>query len=195
MATPVHNSPPRAAHLLSWLAIFLLALAARWAYAAQLPPNAPLVSVDAQGYHALALNLLAGHGFTLNTAPPFVPDAIRTPLYPVFVATVYALTGPAAAHVALAQSLLDALTALVIVASVRRLTSGSRWAWVAGALYALNPTAWRFANELLTEILLAAALAWLAYAFLRYAERRQWRWLLLAATLWRWASRSPFRPR
>lgn len=183
MNTSSPVSGRRAARLLPWLALFLLALAARWGYAAPLPPSAPLASVDAQGYHALALNLLAGHGFTLSTTPPFVPDAIRTPLYPAVVAALYALTGPVPAHVALAQGLLDALTALVIVASVGRLTGGSRWAWAAGALYALNPTAWRFANELLTEISLAAALAWLAWAFVRYAERRQLRWLLLAAAL------------
>jgi 4-amino-4-deoxy-L-arabinose transferase-like glycosyltransferase len=160
-----------------------LALMARLAYARQLPPLAPIESVDAQGYHALAQNLLAGRGFTLNSAPPFVPDAVRTPLYPMLVAAVYALVGPGPAAVAQLQALLDALTALVIVDVTRRLSGWRCWAWAAGLLYALNPTAWRFSNELLTEILLAAVLAWLLWAFVRYAHGRRARWLALAAVL------------
>jgi 4-amino-4-deoxy-L-arabinose transferase-like glycosyltransferase len=158
-------------------------LAARVAYARTLPPLAPIESVDAQGYHALAQNLLAGRGFTLNTAPPFVPDAIRTPLYPVLVASVYSLTGPVPSAVTQLQALLDALTALVIVDVIRRLSGWAWWAWAAGLLYALNPTAWRFSHELLTETLLAAVLAWLVWAFVRYAHTRRGRWLVMAAAL------------
>lgn len=168
---------------LPWLAVFVVALAARWAYAASLPPGAPIWSVDAQGYHALALNLLNGHGFSLNTAAPFLPDAIRTPLYPLLVAAVYAVGGPEPAHVAWLQGLLDAVTALVIGSVVGRLAGRGWWAWAAGGLYALSPTAWRFSNELLTETVLAALLAWLLWAFVRWTEARQPRWLALAASL------------
>ena len=175
-STPLRRWLPR-------LTLFGLALAARWAYAASLPPDAPLWSVDAQGYNLLALNLLNGHGFTLNTTPPFVPDGIRAPLYPLFVAGLYALTGRAAAPVALAQGLLDALTALVVAATVRRLTGRARLAWAAGVLYALSPTAWRFSNELLTETVLAAVLAWLLWAFVRCASAHRPGSLYLAAVL------------
>ena len=168
---------------LPWLGVFALALAARWAYTAQLPPDAPLESVDAQGYQALALNLLQGRGFTLNLAPPYVPDAIRTPLYPAFVVLVYALSGPVAAHVALAQGMIDAVTALVVVEVVRRLVGGGWPAWAAGVLYALNTTAWRFGNQLLTEIVLAAILTWLLLAFVRYADGRRTPWLVAAGAL------------
>ena len=180
------TAKPAAAPLprwLPWTAVFVLALLARCLYAAQFPPSAPLESVDAQGYHALALNLLAGRGFTLNAEPPFVPDAIRTPLYPAFVALVYAVGGPVPALVAWFQGLLDAFTALVLVDLVRRLAGGGWWAWAAGLLYALNPTAWRFSNELLTEILLAAVLAWLLWVYVRLADRRPWGWLVVAGVL------------
>jgi 4-amino-4-deoxy-L-arabinose transferase-like glycosyltransferase len=168
---------------LPWLAVFALALTARWTFAATLPSSAPVASVDAQGYQALALNLLDGHGFTLNTAPPFVPDGIRTPLYPALVAALYAASGRVPAHVALFQGLVDAITALVVVDVVRRLTSGGWLAWAAGLAYALNPTAWRFSNELLTEAVLAAVLAWLLWAFVRYAQSRRLAWLGLAGAL------------
>ncbi len=187
MISRVQHSPHPARRAwrpwLPWAVLFGLALAARWSYAAQMPPTAPVASVDAQGYQALALNLLAGRGFTLDSQPPFVPDAIRTPLYPAFVAAVYALSGPVPWHVALAQGLLDALTALVVADIVRRLTGAVRWAWAAGLLYALNPTAWRFSNELLTEIVLAAVVAGMVWAFVRYSDGRRPAWLALAAAL------------
>ncbi len=182
----MYDSPQMPSRLrahLPWLALFGLALAARLLYAASLPPTAPLQSVDAQGYHTLALNLLAGRGFTLNTAPPFVPDAIRTPLYPAFIAAVYAVSGRSPTHVAVVQAVVDALTALVIVAVVRRLAGGGGWAWAAGALYALNPTAWRFSNELLTETVLASVITWLLWAFVRYWQTRRPSWLVACGAL------------
>jgi 4-amino-4-deoxy-L-arabinose transferase-like glycosyltransferase len=168
---------------LPWLGLWVLALALRWGYAVSLPPDAPVEAVDAQGYHALAVNLVAGRGFSLNTEAPFVPDGIRTPLYPVFVAAVYAASGPIARHVTLVQGALDAATALIVLAVARRLL-GRGWApWAAGGLYALNPAAWRFSNVLLTEIVLAAALAWMLWAWVRYASSRRSGWLVAAAVL------------
>jgi 4-amino-4-deoxy-L-arabinose transferase-like glycosyltransferase len=168
---------------LPWFGLWALAALLRWGYAFSLPPDAPVEAVDAQGYQALAVNLLAGHGFTLNTEPPFVPDGLRTPLYPAFIAAVYAVSGAVPRHVALLQGALDAVTALVVVAALLRLLSRGGAAWAAGLLYALNPTAWRFSNVLLTEIVLAAALAWMLWAWVRYAQGRQGGWLALAAGL------------
>lgn len=44
-------------------------------------------------YNQLALNLLAGNGFSQCTVPPFLPSLIRTPAYPLFLAGIYALFG------------------------------------------------------------------------------------------------------
>ncbi len=170
-------------HAVAALAVVVLAVAVRWGYILQFPPGAQTESVDAQGYQALAVNLLDGHGFSLNSQAPYVPDAIRTPLYPVFVAAVYGLSGRDPARVAVIQAWLDALTALVVADVVRRLTGQGRWGWLAGGLYALNPILWRFGNELLTEPVLAAVTAWLLWAFVRYGFERQLRWLILAGVL------------
>src|SRR6185436_5522445 len=104
-----------------WLIIFILALSARWGYALSFPANVQLQDVDARGYHALALNLLEGHGFSLNTDPPYVPDAIRTPAYPLFVAVIYAVSGRNPLHVALIQGVLDSFTAVILATLVMRL--------------------------------------------------------------------------
>ena len=98
-------------HLIIWL----LALSLRWAYSLALPAGVQLHDIDARGYHQIALNLLDGHGFSLNSEPPWLPDAIRTPAYPLFDATVYVLTGVETRHVALAQGLLDSGTVLLVI--------------------------------------------------------------------------------
>lgn len=149
-------TPRRDGRLLALL--FALAFGLRAAYSLALPADVQLHDIDARGYHQLALNLLAGHGFSLDSQPPYRADAIRTPAYPLFVAAVYALTGPVPRHVALVQAALDALTAVLLALIVLRLT-GKHWpAYLAAALYALNPAALRFNNELLTETMLATVL-------------------------------------
>jgi hypothetical protein len=166
---------------LAWLGILCLALSLRWGYSLSLPKDVQLHSVDAKGYHLLAINLLDGHGFSLSSQPPYLPDAIRTPAYPAFVAAVYALAGRQPQIVALVQGLLDALTALLLVALVGHL---SRLPWaglVAGLLYALNPTAIRYCNELLTEILLAFSLTLLGWRVLSFNQARPQRMIILAA--------------
>jgi 4-amino-4-deoxy-L-arabinose transferase-like glycosyltransferase len=135
-----------------WL--FLLALTLRLLYLASFPPDALLESVDARGYDLLARNLVASHGFSLQDAPPYQPDGLRTPLYPLFVAAVYVLAGPRPVAVALLQALLDSLTALLVAAIVARLI-GRRAGIAAALLYALTPVQWRYTAALLTEIPLA----------------------------------------
>src|SRR3989344_3477241 len=38
------------------------------------------------GYYEIAENLLAGNGFSREIQSPFLPDSVRTPLYPLFIA-------------------------------------------------------------------------------------------------------------
>jgi 4-amino-4-deoxy-L-arabinose transferase-like glycosyltransferase len=137
---------------LFWL--FLLAILPRLLLLASLPHDALLESVDARGYDLLARNLLAGHGFSLQDAPPYQPDGLRTPLYPLFVAAVYALAGPQPAAVAVVQALLDSLTTLLVAAIAAR-SLGRRAGIAAALLYALTPVQWRYAAALLAETPLA----------------------------------------
>ncbi|HUM38042.1 MAG TPA: hypothetical protein PLQ85_14315, partial [Anaerolineae bacterium] len=65
--------------------MLLLALAVRAAWMAHFPAH-PIGAVDAEGYHLLARNLLAGNGLALSWEAPFCPTALRTPLYPLFLA-------------------------------------------------------------------------------------------------------------
>jgi len=98
----------------------------RIGYAATFPPEMVVEAVDARGYHQIARNLLDGHGFSLQAGPPYRPDSVRTPLYPAFVALVYAAAGPHPEAVVPVQAALDGLTALLVGhrRPTRRLASG-----------------------------------------------------------------------
>lgn len=48
---------------------------------------------DEDGYNRLAVNILNGHGFSLQLNPPFTPSCFRTPAYPVFLALIYKIFG------------------------------------------------------------------------------------------------------
>ncbi|MGC9349573.1 MAG: ArnT family glycosyltransferase, partial [Anaerolineae bacterium] len=72
--------------------------------------------------------------------------------------------------VAFAHVLLDALTVAVLYRLGRRI-AGYRVGLGAALLYALNPSSWRFCNELLTEIFFGLLLTASVWTFTRYLLR------------------------
>jgi hypothetical protein len=140
-------------------AVFLLALAIRLAYIALRWPTLPDWSVDALGYHQLALNLLEHGVFSLDAQAPFQPDAIRVPAYPLFLALVYRFVGIAPRAVIVVQACLDALTALLTAGLAFKLTRSRRVAFIAGAIYAVYQPAWLYCAQLYVESALASVVA------------------------------------
>lgn len=118
----------------AWLlaACLVAALALRVA-AAQLS-SAPLARDEIE-YHRLALGLLEGSGYALE---PDRPITHRPPLYPAFLAGVYAVAGPspeAARHV---QAVVHAGTTL-LVAALGRVLFTPAVGLAAAALFAVHP--------------------------------------------------------
>lgn len=56
-------------------------------------PGGPLVSMpyDPVEYRVLAENILAGNGFSTSVEPPYIPQVLRTPGYPLFLAATFLL--------------------------------------------------------------------------------------------------------
>lgn len=146
-------------------------------------PTDPLEPVDAQGYHRLALNLLAGRGFSLDWNPPFCPTAIRTPLYPLFLAESYRLLGTEPSHAVLFNLLLEVLAAAGVT-RLGRAVGGRRVGMLAGLLYALNGTTQRFTGYLLTEPLLLPLLAAALWATVTWLRRPRPGSAALAGLFW-----------
>lgn len=154
------------AHWPVLVGILGLALVLRLAYIGGLRAGSALETVDAIGYHRLAVNLLEYGSFVPDSDSASVLSAIRMPLYPVFIALLLAATNNASTAIPVAQSVVDAATVLLVYGLVRRLAS-RRSAYFAALLYAINPISIIFVGQALTEIVLAFTITLTLYCFLR----------------------------
>ena len=125
---------------------------------------------DQDGYRRLGQVLATTGKFTrFPDAPTFVPEVLRTPLYPLFVATVYRIFGVRQLPVALAQTLVFVLVCLTVYAIVR-LVASEPIALGAAAATALFPPIPYFGALVMTEVLttlLFTVSMWLAVSALR----------------------------
>ncbi|MBN1250449.1 MAG: hypothetical protein JXC32_22485, partial [Anaerolineae bacterium] len=167
-------------YLLAWAWLpLLLTVVVRTGWLAAYPVD-PLGAIDPEGFHLLAVNLLDGKGFAIGWEPPLCPTAVRTPLYPLFVAGMYALLGRLPERVVLLQVLLEVLTTALVMALVRELQLGRGAAvaessrrrhhghrdflpgggmFLAGMLYAVNGLTPRFTGYLYAETFLLPLLS------------------------------------
>jgi hypothetical protein len=103
---------------------------------------------------AVAWNMVQGHGFTPSLGPPYVPGVFRSPGYPVFAAAVYRIAGHSYRAVFVAQAILDAATAALVIqlASLTGVAAGA--AFACGLAYGLYPYPAMFTGVLHQDILL-----------------------------------------
>ncbi len=120
---------------------------------------------DQDGYRRLGHVLATTGKFTrFPDAQSFVPEVIRTPAYPLFVAAIFRIFGEHQMAVALAQTALFAAICLLVFATARRLGS-ERVAWIAALVTALYPAIPYFGALVMTEVwttLLFTVAMWLA---------------------------------
>jgi 4-amino-4-deoxy-L-arabinose transferase-like glycosyltransferase len=166
------------------LLIFALALATRTAMFAVVA-NHPerMIRRDSRTYTSIASNLLDGHGYSRRSAEPYVPDALRTPVYPLFIAGVYGVLGRSAQGVAVVQILIDTLSCALIYAVGRRLFS-ERSAWWAAALYAISSVSIVHTVFILSEILFTLLILAAVAAAVMYRRSGFLRWGAAGGLLW-----------
>lgn len=133
---------------------------------------------DSSSYTVPAVNLLEGHGFSQQTRTPYHPDTLRTPLYPAFIAAVYAISGRNPLHVAGAQVLLSCITAVLVYLLGYRLLK-ERVAFVGGILFAVSLGPAVYSVFILSETLFTFLLLAGFYFLAIYKEQRKAVWLAL----------------
>ncbi|HUE86545.1 MAG TPA: glycosyltransferase family 39 protein [Vicinamibacterales bacterium] len=144
--------------------IWLVAAGLRAAYVL-FAARSPFVVVDSAEYDTIARALLDGRGLTeAGTA------GIRPPLYPLFVAGMYALGGSAALQIA--QVVVSATT-VVGIAKLGGILHGSRTSWVAGAFAAVYPWFFFSVGGLATETLFTLLVVATFIALLQAAKERR----------------------
>lgn len=132
---------------------------------------------DATQYQAIAENLLQGNGFSLRTDPPYIPDTIRTPGYPFFLAGIKAVTGSFYPSLFLTL-LLGCFFPLVGMRMVAWLNPDRRLWVLGGCLLAFDPNvfiySFVFGSEGIFLPLVSGAMLLAGEAFIR----KSWRWAL-----------------
>jgi 4-amino-4-deoxy-L-arabinose transferase-like glycosyltransferase len=136
------------------LIIFLIALGARLAYVASISPQ--YLSPDSGDWNRLALGLLGGSGYD---------STFRGPVYPLFLAGIYALFGFSVAAARVFQALAGAATAIIIFFIANEIFS-KRAALIAAAVVALYPYLIYFSGDILSETLFTFLISLCVYFLL-----------------------------
>lgn len=141
-----------------------------------------LVRPDTPGYVQPARALLAGHGFAERPSRPGDPETVRTPGYPLFLATVIGLGGSVPVGVGLAQALLAGGT-LLLVFGIGRAVGDVETGLLAAVLYAADLVV--FAHDLfvVSEGMFTFLLAGSVLALVRLLQSGSRWWALGAGTL------------
>jgi 4-amino-4-deoxy-L-arabinose transferase-like glycosyltransferase len=140
--------PPRRTLIL----IVLIALAHAALFIFYQRPDWEVAWSDQGGYQQLGAALARSGEFTrFPDSPVFIPEVIRTPGYPAFVAVIYRLFGVSTMPVAIAQALVFALICLIVYAIARRV-AGERAATMAAVMTALFPPLPYYGALVLTEV-------------------------------------------
>lgn len=127
----------------------------------------PLLGDAKTRYDPIANSLLAGHGFSRDTVPPYRPDSFDQPGYPLLVASIYAITHRSTRAVVLFQLLLELLILLPVVWIARELKLPEAAQILAVAIGLICPFLAKYAGLLLSEVLATLAITLACYAFMR----------------------------
>jgi len=130
-------------------------------------PSRSVLNIDAQGYERLALNLLNGDGFTVSQNKPFVPEFLRTPGYPFFIAGIYKLFGPKPEAVVFIQIFLD-VASVVLLYFIASIVGSEKTALLAAGLRAFDPSAIALSCSLMSETLFVSLLLLSLYFIHRF---------------------------
>jgi 4-amino-4-deoxy-L-arabinose transferase-like glycosyltransferase len=139
------------------LYVFLAALALRLGllFGAPSIPEA-YERFDAKAYEAVAVNLMQGNGFI---EAPGRPTDGRPPVYPLFLAAVYSVTGHSEFAVRLLQCFIDSGSAVLLM-TITGLIFPPSAALAAGLLAAAYPPFILYSNVRLTECLFMFLFLW-----------------------------------
>jgi 4-amino-4-deoxy-L-arabinose transferase-like glycosyltransferase len=142
---------------------------------------------DQAGYERLGAALAHTGRFTrYPDQAQYVPDVLRTPGYPVFVAAVNRTIGEGRLPVACAQAAVFAAICLLVYATAR-LVENDRTAFAAGLATALYPPLPYFGALTLTEVFTTFVVTAGVYLWLR-ALRHGTGWAVAAGVVLGWAA-------
>jgi 4-amino-4-deoxy-L-arabinose transferase-like glycosyltransferase len=142
-----------------------------------------LIQSDGAGYEQIARNVIEGNGYSMDGAPPYTPDMLRTPGYPLFIIATYLAVGYRPEVVVLLQNVLSLITLYVAYRLAVRLF-GSKEGLIAAALMSVDVGTIILANVTMTESLFMVLLVPATYCLFRGLDSpRGLAWMAAAGAL------------
>lgn len=138
---------------------------------------------DSSGYHRLAINLIQSQRLgSFTETGDWVPDVNRMPMYPAFLAVVYAVFGPLPEAAILVQILVSTFT-VALSCRLGKLWGGPLVGTLVSVLTSVEIGSIIYANQLMTEtlfncIFLGGMVAWSAMV-----QKGRWPYGLLGGLL------------
>jgi hypothetical protein len=163
--------------------IVLIALAHAALFIIYQRPDWDVAWTDQGGYQQLGAAMARSGEFTrFPESPVFIPEVIRTPGYPAFVAVIYRLFGVNTLPVAVAQAFVFALICLMVYAIGRRV-AGEHAGMVAALMTALFPPLPYYGALVLTEVWTTFMMMGACLVCLRAMQQDRLRDFILAGVL------------
>lgn len=110
----------------------------------------PLSIVDEQHYQAIAENILSSGEIALQTGKP---TAIRPPIYPIFLSTIYFISGSSNPDVVRGVQMVLSMVLIYLTFVLGTTVSGPKIGVMAAAVMAIYPSYLFFTHLILTEVL------------------------------------------
>lgn len=107
---------------------------------------------DAYGYHKIAVNLLENNVFSTSESSPYDPNVFRTPIYPFFLVSLYAIFGYKP-YIAILFHLIIGSVTCVLTYKIGRTFFNEKIALLAGLFVAFEYSNILYSNMLFTETL------------------------------------------
>jgi 4-amino-4-deoxy-L-arabinose transferase-like glycosyltransferase len=137
---------------------------------------------DSTSYFRLAENLRQHGLFSRSEQPPLIPDNVLTPVYPLVLAALLALSGGSLWIVPLAQGLINSLTAVLVFKTGEQLF-GARAGVIAGICWGLDLSALTYSFSMLTESLFTFLFFSATFLLVKFFKTPSSKFLILSATL------------
>lgn len=128
---------------------------------------------DADTYHSIAVNLLAGNGFSIAEAPPCEVETTVTPAYPFFLAGIYSLSGESSIAAVLIQQILVLSTMLMLYFFLKE-RFNNRIAMLGSVLFTVELNLALFSTQLTTETLFTFLFIPFLILCVRWVEELRW---------------------
>jgi len=170
------------------MVLFFVALAVRLGLFAAIAPwddrvwQERIAFSDAGGYHQIGVNLVEHRVYSVYSLSSFdTPIAprqriVRTPVYPFFVAGIYAVSGYRVYMVLVLQAVMGALSCLIVY-RIGSLLFNKKVGFLAGCLLAVDFASLLYANMLMTETLFTFLFLISIYFVVKFFEKSSIKYL------------------